>query len=666
MFDEYFHRTAFVLAHAGLLLIYAIMVWQSHLAFSRERKALKWLQHRILIKNNSLEGATPASNATEAAPDFLRTSTLYKIWNDLSKQLHEKQEKQSHPPVDLLRDTLSTSDELVRFCINGFVVVGLMGTLAAFYEMWRHYSSANQGNSDSSSPNGSYLEGMATALVVSFVGLILALMTNLIFSLLKTTRQRFINSVRELVSQSSHPSVPDSDKGPSENLIAAIMKGLENFAFRLSEQHQEMLQHLTSERVDRDKQIQKLFTEMVGSLESLIGQFSKEVAGGHLNLNAASERLASSSQHVATTMAEVSKSLERTKDIEKIVGRLENTSQNITTRISEKLENATAIWAQEIEKSVQAHIRSSQSQTLIMENLVKDLTTKVITDIGALTNEVKDGLVNLKSDFIKQTDTIASHWMTAMSSNRDGILQQTKEIVESLSKIVIDTSASINTALAASKDQVNEITEKIKSFKSEIESLYLLLLELEDKAGAPIHLSKVADDLGLISQLLEKLVPGTLDDQILEEFRIALNSNSATLGDLQESLVGIIIGCNYETIRTIEQTIGALQTSLTLLFGRIESTMIQVNHDGTDGNMTEALDDLKNHLSSLQDDLINGRVSVKLQKNSRVAKSPGNGKGDSSWLINLASLLRRNRGKQQKANPIPREQKAKLISNEKE
>jgi hypothetical protein len=641
MFEEYWKRKEFVILHGALLFIYLIMIVYSIVLFWREKRALKLLNKGSGEAPDGSESITGLSTSALSTKS-VRKSAIVHVWTDLKQGISSPPEGKSINSLDLVLRAMSTPDDLIRFCVNGFVVVGLMGTLAAFYEMWRQNNTPDQLNLPSSSPNSTYLEGMATALVVSFIGLILALCTNLIFSIVKAFRHSLLMSASRSLPKPSHVDV----QGSMVSLAVEVTNRLEKLGKQLSDQNQTILNDLAGVMQLHNEQMKKLFSQAVGGLQGLMQHLSRDMLQVLGNLTVASDRLSSSSEGVAKTMGEVSKGLERTKDIGKIVNRLENMSENIVTGVSVKFEKATNAWADKLSDSVQEHIKATRLQTDLIETMLKQLTLKSITEVKAVASDVRESLGSLTKDFADETKEIAGHWMTQMSSNTNEMVRVIEGIVNGWSETVTNTSSNINTTLVGSRELVNEIAEKVKSLNDSIEQLHILLLELEDRAGAPVHLSRVAEDLSLTRQSLGDLIRSLSQNLALGELKTVLELNSTTLGNIEQRLGVIRSVVNKDVIKAIEEVQGTLIPHIQ----SIESILKGQSSNGTGKEIIQALNSLSVHLSSLQQDIIKGRVSVRVHQNSQPSNPPIRNPKKKSWSRTLMGKIGWRRPRKQKGN----------------
>jgi biopolymer transport protein ExbB/TolQ len=600
--NQYWHRTIFVVAHALLLGFYIVMMLTSLWLLWRERRPMRELEN-LGIDLKDTPDFTKLTHSVSAMPNSALTKQLRRGLN--ASSVGEEFEAQA--AVEHVVRAVSLMDDVIRFCINGFVVVGLMGTLYGFYEIWQKNKTTIL--SDSSE---TYLQGMATALSVSFVGLFLALVTNFLFSLFRAWRQSFIESASSLLSQIGDLVPIESKVGL---LLGQLVAPLNELVEQLTRQNNETLRGLTEAVNTRTEQLNNLINEAVGGWQSLMQEFKRETLAAVADLKDASSRLADSSVKVSATMTEVSKGLERTKDIGKIINRLEKTSEDIVAKISKRLEDATNAWARKLSSSVQEHRAAIEQQSQALEKMIKGLTAKAISDFKLVTGQISEELATLKNDFASKTDQVAAHWMTKMSHGASEMTKTMEGIVKGWQEAVTNTSANIMGALASSRELMNEVTNKVKSLNSEIETLKTVVLVLTDKAGAPIQLGRAADELAKARESLEALVASVSQNQALNDLKAALEANSGALRILGERLEGL-------------------------------STTADGNKE-----IVRVIGDIKASLSAMQTDLLSGQVAVRIRREPR-PPIPGP-TPKPSWIESLKNRLPWNRKKTRKAVTNP-------------
>ncbi|MGB7925479.1 MAG: hypothetical protein WCF57_19730 [Pyrinomonadaceae bacterium] len=541
MLQEYLNRTFFVCLHGGLLAFYFILLGRSYFQLRRERKTLRQLaedwnedvnagdtdvQHHLARLKEELENGPPTAlnrqlraivGTTTAGEDF-----------DTQRVLAQ------------LGRSLAATDDVIRFCINGLVIVGLMGTLYAFYQMWGTHGTANltAGNSTL------YLESMSTALLVSLVGLMLALITNFFFALLRARRQALFNEVAAFL-------VPLAGLVPTDAkthlLITNLLAPLNELVVQITRQNDHVLRGLTEAVHTRTEQLNLLIEKATADWQAVIGAFRAETLTAVANLQQATMRLADSSQEVAGTMRQVSQSLERTKDIGRVVDQLEASSGQIITTISQRLDAATHDWIATHTATANAYATALQQQSEMVSKVSQDVTSTIREDfkalvahalaeftklkeqlagsLGAADEQVATTLGGFSGKFIENLELIGAALRTEFASVTDSTTAKLGGIVDGWQVVVEGTAGNVNTALGGSRDLVTEMTNNIAALGQDLQTLHSFAHTMLDKSGGPVYLGQAVERLGQMTEALTALSAKLEYGQALHQLQDAIDAS---------------------------------------------------------------------------------------------------------------------------------------------
>jgi biopolymer transport protein ExbB/TolQ len=607
MWKEYLNKTPFVILHVSLVLLYVFFLGRSYRLLMRERGTLKKLERDIHeqeidpLLNVEDEGRHQLANITIAL-EKSRDTALIKQLKALTSTTSVGEDFDSRKVLEQVARSISPTDDIIRFCINGLVIVGLMGTLYAFYQMWQTHGAANLTAANSTL----YLESMSTALVVSFVGLILALITNFFFSILKARRQMFLESVSTFL-------IPVARMVPTESktnlLLTNLLAPLNRLVEQITLQNDQVLRGLTEAVNTRTEQLNRLIESATENWQTAIKDFRSETLTAVKNLQLASGNLADSSKQVASIMLEVSRGLERTKDIGRIVGQLETVSERIIKRISNKLDDSTTTWEKTLSHATGEYESSLQRQSELLNKISRELATQVIADVNAIVAQALATLDALKTKFAENSDSVSSQllstlaaletkfaesieaisakWMTEMSANTANTAQSLKEVVSGWQSAVSETTHSVNTTLVESRELTKtvienvksigeEITTNVRSLSEEITKLRDLAQREADRTGAPVYLAKVVEQLGETQKSLEILASKLDYGQVLNDLQKAVNTNSGEIVNFRNKLENINNGnINKDVINSIGDIkirLSDLQSNVSDLPTRIRQT----------------------------------------------------------------------------------------------
>lgn len=574
MLQEYFQRTFFVFLHGSLLLLYLVLLGRAFRQLQRERATL-----RHLGMNEDEEG--DAGYAEQLDPQHLRQLTEEAPRTMLRRQLRAilrrpptTENFDSQGFVAQLGRSLASTDDLIRFCINGLVIVGLVGTLYAFYHMW----GGSRGGGGIQLTNGNsviYLENMSTALLVSLVGLLLALITNFFFAILRSRRQAFLKEVAAFLTPIAALAPTDSK---THSLITQLLSPLNELVAQLTVQNKEVLRGLTEAVNTRTEQLNQVIDKAVVDWQNVIGVFRTETLQAVTSLQEATDRLAGSSTLVAGTMTEVSQALERTKDISRIVDQLEASSGQVIDTISKQLVSATDDWiaihnlaTKAYQSALEEQSKSVTSATRGMTGIIRaDLSQMVahaLSEFDKLKDQLGLTLDGFSGKFAASQETISAKWMTEAAAVTDHTKTSLNEILEGWGNSFVGAQQTINTAFANSQELATEMRKSVAGLSGDIQALTLLAHTMSETSGAPIYLGQAVERLGQITEALETLSAKLEYGQTLHQLRGAIEANEKELVNVGRQMTELKVSQTRELSTLQEGSLG-LATQLDGFDGR--------------------------------------------------------------------------------------------------
>jgi len=546
MWAEYFNRLPFVVMHGVLLLLCVVFLIWSFLRLLRERRALaafKLNLHTDAVNTSDIDSALNGLRfALAKSPD----ASLIREMKAIVGTTAIGGDFNSSQVVEHLNESVSGYDEMIRFGINGLVIVGLMGTLFAFYHMWKDHGGATV-NADF------YLRNMSSALVVSFVGLVLALAINFVFSLLKAQRQLFLEHVAGALLPLG-ALFPTESK--TQNLLSSLLDPLKNLVTQITIQNEKVLNSLTDAVNNRTEQLNRLIEDATRNWQATIQLFQTETLSAIGSLQGAAGNLADSSRQVATTMIEVSHGLERTKDIGKIVEQLQSTSEVIIGKTATKLDEATNTWTSSIKTASKEYEQAIQRQTEAMKGSREELRRDVLADFNSIITTATATLDKIKSDSTQASETmrsslleglnalqgkyrenldqVAGDWMTEYRSTFKQVTESMKAILEEWRATLNDVSSNVQTSLTTARDSMQQTSQSVKNVNDNLLLLENLSTSIADRVGAPVNLTEAVQQLSKTNESLHTLAVDLQRREVFMQLNEALAANSGELRGIRE------------------------------------------------------------------------------------------------------------------------------------
>ncbi|HEX8072864.1 MAG TPA: hypothetical protein VF546_23160 [Pyrinomonadaceae bacterium] len=605
MFQEYLNRTYFVVLHGLLLALYLLLLGRSYVRLRRERKTLrglpgatdepaagsKELDGFILVRPKPEQDETavaPQGSEAEGQRRLARLQTALAAAPDtaLRRQLRAivgttaaGEDFDTQRVLTQLGRSLADADDLIRFCINGLVIVGLMGTLFAFYQMWGTHGTTNLTAANSTL----YLESMSTALLVSFVGLILALVTNFFFSLLRARRQALLDEVAAFLAPVAGLLPTDAK---THLLLTNLLAPLNRLVEQLTRQNDQVLRGLTEAVHTRTEQLNRLIEQATADWQAAIGAFRAETLTAVNNMQQASGRLADSSLHVAGTLREVSQALQQTKEIGRLVAQLESSSGQVIATIAGRLDAATEVWVATYARAVQAYEDTLQRQSATVEKVGREMTViirddlnqlvthalaefdalkgQLVGSLGAVDERLAASLNALGQKFAVTLEDLGTKWQTEAAAATDATVVKLEAVVNGWQVAVTDTTQTVASSLAdsretlaGSRELVRQTTENVNALSGDLAALQTLLRAMEGAAGAPVYLGQAAERLGLIGEALTELAARLEYGRALQQLQTAVVASHDEVRALGQQ-VAALGGATQQEQRKVGAQLGAL------------------------------------------------------------------------------------------------------------
>lgn len=252
IFEAYFRYAAPIALFHGFLLLTCLyclvyetlLLWRGHRAFSGLKRS----------------GFT----------DFSSTGDEVVAVGSLTFGMSQKGDM---PSLEIIRGRLSRSlnrlDPIIRYCLNAFVISGLLGTL---YNLWKlgpsFWSNLINGQADAGQP------AIGIAFSASVFGLGAALLLSLIEScFVRYPRERFINEASSRIFDEAAAFLPAREGAAVAEALQKFYGASEGFLIRLKTDHEKLSREFTGQVRDSSRQL----VTTLGSISSDWQNLTKKV-----------------------------------------------------------------------------------------------------------------------------------------------------------------------------------------------------------------------------------------------------------------------------------------------------------------------------------------------------------------------------------------------------
>ncbi len=470
IFEAYLkHATVIFIVHALLFAACAYCLVKEYLLLRREKVAFK---------------KSEESRFSGRAGDG-ETSKFAMLTAELSS-------KGQPPDADAIRRRLLMLlipyESITRFCLNAFVVSGLLGTL---YNLWRlgpqFWANLLKGSSAAARAVGQVPQGtqdvagqvgqpaIGIAFASSVFGLSAALIISFIDSfLIRQPRETFVTGAAAKTFAHAANLIPPTEGAAVAKALDNFYRSSDSFLNRLKTDHEKLSVQFT-------KQIQDSSAELVGTLDRISGEWKSlsETVAAEVKQNQAhiSARLRDLGSAVSKTEETLAVALPSLADAEKLAGTLDALrlrAASLQGEIATKFGEYSSKWRADLDRMTSTHVERMESvYQKGWSQYSKESTDWHDKNVAAL-KEFADSIGTSVSQWNKeraqakeQVDELLSAWRRELGTSLTGLgvrLADLNAMVGDLTK----NSAQLATSNDITLGHLRELQSAVASFDAEI------------------------------------------------------------------------------------------------------------------------------------------------------------------------------------------------------
>jgi hypothetical protein len=393
-----------------------------------------------------------------------------------------------------LAGVLSGSDAIVRTCINGFIIVGLLGTL---FNLWRFGPSFWTALLE-----GSNLIGRP-AIGVAFAASIFGLGWALVFSLfdvvvIRRRRETFVRQAAEWLTSKAVEQLPPTQE-------AAVAQALDNFSKTsksilddLKSQHATLTQSLVDQIKDSSETLDTRLKTVADNWENfLAGAISKIKEEGE-RLEKAARQLTDATVDASKTLRETTATLESYKNLSELIAEVRTESGKLISEVTRRLQEFSEQMQETLSGVARVYAEALQQESEAANKRLTDLMDGWHTRSAAT-------LWSFAATIQKASDDFSANWQQFTKSLQDQVNQLIRGWQVSLSQGVDDVRGS----LTAVNEQLKETGAASAEVLQSSQAAFQNLLELQKAITAFSHRApddnRVGDALVAINETLRSL-----------------------------------------------------------------------------------------------------------------------------------------------------------------
>ncbi len=419
---------AFALIHVALILI-CFFLW----AIDRRRLIREMRSYNNLQLAGSLNLQTTPSSSIESLAQF--ASSLA--------------QKGSMPDAETLRrrliNSLSTSDATLRTCINGLVVVGLLGTL---FNLWHlgpgFWNSLIEGNALQSK------SAIGVAFAASFFGLLWAFTLNLLDNaIFRRRREVFVREATIWITSKTVEQLPHSREAAVTQGLNKFIKASETILLDLKTQHATLTQHLLDQIRDSSQALDISLNSIASRWQTFLTDSTAKVKEGGKEIQSAAKQLTDATNHASKTLADTTKTLESYKNLSELIAEVRTESAKLVSEVTQRMEQ----FSRQMEINV-SNVAKEHSQALEQES---EAANKRLSDLmDAWHTRSAATLGGFGANIQKASDDFSANWQQLSSS----VYSQVDQLIRSW-RMTLDASVGdMNVSLKSVNEQLKK-TERL-------------------------------------------------------------------------------------------------------------------------------------------------------------------------------------------------------------
>src|ERR1044072_8104313 len=248
---------------------------------------------------------------------------------------------------------VSPRDAILRVCINGLVVVGLLGTL---FNLWRLGPAFWSALLEGTNPDRS---AIGVAFAASFFGLFWALALNLIDnSILRPRRGAFARDSTEWILKKAVKKFPPSADASVSEGLKKFTDTSEAILASFSTQQGLLTQSFVNQIRESSSSLDERLTTIVSRWESFLEGASEKIEEGGTKLHLAAQDLTRATNLASSTLTKTTETLESYKYLSELIAQVRTESAELVSEVTRRMEGFTSQMETTLSNLTTEHARA--------------------------------------------------------------------------------------------------------------------------------------------------------------------------------------------------------------------------------------------------------------------------------------------------------------------
>jgi len=386
---------------------------------------------------------------------------------------------------------LSQCDIIIRFCLNAFIVSGLLGTL---YNLWNLGPGFWNDIIKAEKVDGQQAIGIAFS--ASFFGLLLALVFSLLDSLVvRFTRELFVQKASAALFDDAAKFIPPTERAAVAEALEKFYAGSTGLLEQFRNQHVQLSRAFINQIETSSDKLNGTMTAISGRWGELVENATTTTEEFGIRISGAADKLSGATNDVQKALSSASSLLAQTQDLSKLLVEIRAESAKLQEQMTQWTSKFVEQWRADLSKSIETHAENIGAVYATglskFDKSANDWQEKNAETIKSLSSTLEKSFENWRDErqnLGTQIDRLLEDWQNQLGQSATKAGANISEVRTELDKLESAIASLATTQTAAAKDLKNALDD-LKTFSQNVSKETLL-------GSAISNLQTTISDLG--------------------------------------------------------------------------------------------------------------------------------------------------------------------------
>lgn len=392
--------------------------------------------------------------------------------------------------VRLLRH-LSKLDIIIRFCLNAFIISGLLGTLFNLWNLgpgfWNDIIKAERVDGQ---------QAIGIAFSASFFGLGLALVFSLLDSVVvRFVRELFVQKASAAIFDDAAKFIPPTERAAVAEALERFYAGSTGLLEQFRNQHVQLSRDFISQIKSSSDTLDEKMTAISGSWSELVQNATTTTEEFGIRISGAADKLSVATNDAQKALTSASSLLAQTQDLSKLLVEIRAESAKLHAQMTQWTSDFGEQWRADLSQSIETHAKNIgvvyDTGLSRFDKSANDWQEKNAETIKNLSSALEKSFENLRDErqtIETQINRLIEAWQSKLGQSATGVGTGLSAIQSETVKLEQAIASLATTQTAAAKDLKNALDD-LKTFSQNVSKETLL-------GSAIANLQTAISDLG--------------------------------------------------------------------------------------------------------------------------------------------------------------------------